>query len=62
MNEIAKVDLLSVKYETREKILHSLCDALCYYSISDSVNLENIVNVKAKLEDDLKEYIEEFMN
>ena len=61
-NEIVKIDLLSVKYETREEILHFLCDALSYYDIFGSVSLTSIVKIKDMLEDDLKEYIEEFID
>lgn len=61
VNEIVKIDLLSVKYETREEILHLLCDIISYHDISNSVNWENIINIKDKLEDDLKEYVTEFI-
>lgn len=61
VNEIIKIDLLAVKYETREEILHLLCDALSYHDISNCVNWARIVDIKDKLEDDLKEYVEEFI-
>ena len=61
VNEIIKMDLLAVKYETREEILHLLCDALSYHDISNCVNWARIVDIKDKLEDDLKEYVEEFI-
>lgn len=61
VNEIIKIDLLAVKYDTREEILYLLCDAISYYKISNCVNWASIIDVKDKVEDDLKEYIEEFM-
>lgn len=61
VNGIIKIDLLAVKYETREEILHLLCDALSYHDISNCVNWARIVDIKDKLEDDLKEYVEEFI-
>lgn len=61
VNEMVKIDLLSVKYETREEILHLVCDIISYYDISNSVNWENIIGIKDKLKDDLKEYVVEFI-
>lgn len=61
VNEIIKIDLLAAKYDTREEILHLLCDAISYYKISNCVTWARIVEIKEKLEDDLKEYVEEFI-
>ena len=61
VKELVKIDLLSVKYETREAILCVLYDATAYYSIKDQIGWRNILNIKDKLEDDLIEYIEEFI-
>ncbi len=61
VSEIIKIDLLSVKYETREEILHLLCDVIAYYGIIDGIKWEGIIKIKDKLENDLKEYITEFM-
>ena len=61
VNEIVKIDLLSVRYETSEEILHLVCDIISYHDISSSVNWENIIDISDKLEDDLKEYIVEFI-
>ena len=61
VNEIVKIDLLSVRYETREEILHLVCDIISYHDISNSVNWENIIDISDKLEDDLKEYVVEFI-
>lgn len=59
VNEIVKIDLLAVKYETREEILYLLCAASSYYDISNCVNWASITDIKDKLEVDLKEYIKE---
>ena len=61
VNEIIKIDLISVKYEAREEILHLVCDIISYHDISSSVNWENIIGIKDKLEDDLREYVAEFI-
>ena len=61
VNEIIKIDLLAVNYDTREEILYLLCDASSYHDISDCVNWASIIDIKDKLEDDLKEYIEEII-
>lgn len=61
VNELLKIDLLSIKYETREEILHLLCDVIAYYGILDNVRWEKIITIKDKLEDDLQEYISEFI-
>lgn len=61
VNEIIKIDLLSVKYETREEILYFLCEAVGYYGCLEGVKWESIINIKDKLEDDLKEYVAELI-
>lgn len=61
VKELVKINLLSVKYETREEILSVLCDATANYNIKDQIEWRNILSIKGKLEDDLKEYIEEFI-
>ena len=53
--------MLSVKYETREEILHLLCDILSYHVKFIEGNWNMIIDIKDKLEDDLKEYIIEFI-
>ena len=53
--------MLSVKYETREEILHLLCDILSYHGKFIEGNWKKIIDIKDKLEDDLKEYIIEFI-
>ena len=61
VKELVKINLLSVKYETREAILCVLYDATAYYSIKDQIGWRNILSIKDELEDNLKEYIEEFI-
>lgn len=61
VNELLKIDLLSVDYGTREQVLNVLCDAVSYYDIHSKINWSNILSIKNRLEDDLKEYIEEFI-
>ena len=61
VNELVKIDLLSVDYGTREQVLNVLCDAVSYYDIHSKINWSNILSIKNRLEDDLKEYVEEFI-
>lgn len=61
VSELAKADLLSMKYETREEILNVLCDAVSYYDIRSKIKWENILEQKEQLEDDLKEYVKDFL-
>ena len=61
VNELIKIDFLSVKYDTREEILNMFCDAISYYGLSKDVNWERVIKIKDKLEDDLKEYVTDFM-
>lgn len=61
INELIAIDLLCVKYETREEVLNLLCDIISYYGISNKGSWEKIIDIKDELEDDLKEYVAEFM-
>ena len=61
VNELLKINLLSVNYKTREQILDTLCDAVAYYDIHNIVKWDSVMNIKDKLEDDLQEYVEEFI-
>lgn len=61
VNEIIKINLLSVKYETREEILYFLCDVVAYYGLLDGVKWESVINIRDKLEDDLKDYAAEII-
>lgn len=62
VNKLLKLDFLSVKYETREEILNILCDAVSNYNISSKIDWINISNIVNQLEDDLKEYVIEFLH
>lgn len=62
VNKLLKLDFLSVKYETREEILNVLCDAVSNYNISSKIDWINISNIVNQLEDDLKEYVIEFLH
>ena len=62
VNKLLKLDFLSVKYETREEILNVLCDAVSNYNISSKIDWINISNIVNQLEDDLEEYVIEFLH
>lgn len=62
VNALLKLDFLSMKYETREEVLSVLCDSVSNYKISSRINWNNIFKVADKLEDDLKEYVDEFLH
>lgn len=62
VNSLLGLDFLSMKYETREEILSVLCDAVSNYKISSKINWNNVSTIKNKLENDLKEYIDEFLH
>lgn len=61
VNELVRINLLSINYETREQILDVLCDAVAYYDMRNNVNWNSVVSIKNKLEDDLQEYVEELV-
>lgn len=61
VNEINKINLLSLTYDTREGILFLLCEASSNYDISDCANLKSIVDIRSKLENNLKEYVDEII-
>ena len=62
VNAFLKLDLLSMKYKTREEILSVLCDSVTNYKISTKINWNSISKVVDRLEDDLKEYVYEFLH
>lgn len=62
VNALLKLDLLSMKYETREEVLSVLCDSVTNYKISAKINWNSFSNVADRLEDDLKEYVDEFLH
>lgn len=61
-NALLKLDLLSMKYETREEVLSVLCDSVSNYKISTKINWDSISEMTNRLEDDLKEYVDEFLH
>ena len=62
VNSLLRVDFLSMKYETREEILSVLCDAVSNYKISSKIDWSSISKIKNRLENDLKEYVDEFLH
>ena len=58
---LVNINLLSVKYEAREEILHLLCDIISYHGKSVGEKWKKIIDIKDELEDDLKEYVTEFI-
>ena len=62
VNTLLGLDFLSMKYSTREEILSVLCDATANYDISKKINWNNISKIANRVEDDLKEYIKEFLH
>ena len=61
VEELLKIDLLSLEYATRETILNVLCDSLLYYDIRNELNFGQLSRIKDRVETDLKEYIEEIV-
>lgn len=62
VNVLLKLNFLSMKYETREAVLSVLCDSVSNYTISSKINWDSISKVADKLEDDLKEYVDDFLH
>ena len=62
VNSLLRVDFLSMKYETREEILSVLCDAVSNYKISSKIDWSSISKIKNIFENDLKEYVDEFLH
>lgn len=58
---LLNIDILSLKYSARELILNTLCDAVAYYDIYSKINWEKIQQIRDDVEDDLKEYIDDFL-
>lgn len=61
IDEYIKMDLLSMEYQTREAVLYMLSDAACYYCVKDLVNWQPLISIREKLEDDLKEYMDDII-
>ena len=62
VNVLLELDLLAMKYTTREEILSVLCDAVSNYDVSRKINWDRISSISDKLEDELKEYIKDFLH
>jgi len=60
VKEILDIDILSLSYTVREQLLSTLCDAVSYYDIRNKVDWGRVLSIRNDIEDDLKEYIEEF--
>lgn len=61
VNRLSKADLVAMKYESREELLNVLCDAVSQYNIYSKIDWQNIYSVSSELEEDLREYISEFL-
>jgi len=59
VDNLLKLDILSFPYTTRELILYIIADAIGHYKIVSLVNLESLISIRANVEEDLKEYIDE---
>ena len=57
-----KLDLLSLKYDTREQILYTITEIANAYQIKGLFDLKSITDMRDLLEDDLKEYVDEIIN
>lgn len=60
-NELIKINILNLCYDTREEILYFLAEVSMYYNIKSKINWDSILILKNKLENDLQEYIEEIL-
>lgn len=60
VKRILEIDILSLNYTARELVLSVLCDAVSRYDILSKINWSKIIGMKESVEDDLKEYIEDF--
>ncbi len=58
--DLLNLDFLKLSYTARESVLHMFCQAIENYNVSNKINWENIHKIKALLEDDLQEYVEDF--
>ena len=60
VKEMLEINILSLNYVAREQLLSTLCDAVSHYDIQKTINWDKLLMIKNKVEDDLKEYIEDF--
>lgn len=61
IEDYVKMNLLDLKYQTREAVLNMICDAVNYYDIRDNINCEPLIAIRDELEEDLKEYVDEII-
>ena len=54
IEDYVKINLLDMKYQTREAVLNMICDAVNYYDIRRDMNCEPLIAIR----DDLKAVIE----
>lgn len=59
---LVEINLLPLNYETKEQILNVLCHATAYYDIRNKICWKSIIDIKDKLEEALKEYVEELIS
>lgn len=61
IEDYVKINLLDMKYQTREAVLNMICDAVNYYDIRRDMNCEPLIAIRDDLEEDLKEYVDEII-
>ncbi len=61
VNQLIKIDILSLQYTAREQILNTLCNSYANYNIKEKIDIKKIIDIKNVIEDDLKGYIEELL-
>ena len=61
IEDYVKINLLDMKYQTREADLNMICDAVNYYDIRRDMNCEPLIAIRDDLEEDLKEYVDEII-
>ena len=61
IEDYVKINLLDMKYQTREAVLNMICDAVNYYDIRRDMNCEPLIAIRDDLEEDSKEYVDEII-
>ena len=61
IEDYIKINLLDMKYQTREAVLYMICDAVNYYDIRRDMDCEPLLAIRDDLEEDLKEYVDEII-
>lgn len=61
IEDYEKINLLDMKYQTREAVLNMICDAVNYYDIRRDMDCEPLIAIRDDLEEDLKEYVDEII-